>query len=113
MENQSFEHTPIIEVEKHSQTPATVDLSAHQIWEACLGIIRSKISNLNYKTWFEPIVPIKIEQNRLHLRVPSPFFFEWIEEHFYTLINESLGEASGTGLVAQYLISEDLQMLIH
>ena len=96
-----------VEPEKSNNINTTLDLQAHQIWEDCLVIIRGKISNLNYKTWIEPIIPLKLDQNRFLLKVPSSFFFEWIEEHFYAIINESLCRAAGAEVVAQYIIAEE------
>lgn len=94
------------EIEKTTKT-AVLDLSAQQIWQDCLNILRTKLSNLNFKTWIEPIVPLKIEQNNFFLQVPSPFFFEWIEEHFYKTISDSLAQAYGKEISVQYIISQD------
>ncbi|TAK64838.1 MAG: chromosomal replication initiator protein DnaA [Bacteroidetes bacterium] len=106
METEYFTLNPVQEVEQHAPQ-TTIDLTAHQIWQDCLSIIQGKVSNLNYKTWFEPIIPLKFEQNRFYLQVPSSFFFEWIEEHFYALINDTLSRAAGAEISAQYIISPD------
>ncbi len=106
METQEISVKTSPEVERISK-PAVLDLSAHQIWEDCLNILRNKVSNLNFKTWIEPIVPLKIEQNNFFLQVPSPFFFEWIEEHFYKTINDSLTQAYGKEISVQFIISQE------
>jgi len=36
---------------------------ANQTWERCLTIIKGQISSLSYKTWFQPIVPIRLNEN--------------------------------------------------
>ncbi|MBI3189694.1 MAG: chromosomal replication initiator protein DnaA [Ignavibacteriales bacterium] len=106
METQNINVNIVSDVEKPNRIN-TLDLSAHQIWEDCLTILRNKVSNLNYKTWIEPIIPLKVEQNGFLLQVPSPFFFEWIEEHFYKTINEALVQAAGIEIATQYIISQE------
>ncbi|MBI3195569.1 MAG: chromosomal replication initiator protein DnaA [Ignavibacteriae bacterium] len=106
METQELSVNISSEIEKPTKT-AVLDLSAQQIWQDCLNILRNKLSNLNFKTWIEPIVPLRIEQNNFFLQVPSPFFFEWIEEHFYKTINDSLAQAYGKEIPVQYIISQD------
>ena len=64
-------------------------------WERCLQIIRENISPLTYKTWFEPIKPVHLEGDQLTIQVPSQFFYEWLEEHYYAIIQRSLENVIG------------------
>ena len=43
-----------------------------------------------YKTWFEPIVAVKLTDNALSIQVPSKFFYEWLEEHYVKLLKVAL-----------------------
>ena len=52
-----------------------------QVWERCLTIIRDIIEWQPFKTWFEPIKPIKLKGEVLTIQVPSQFFYEYLEEH--------------------------------
>ena len=47
------------------------------VWNNCLKIIRGNLNYQSYKTWFEPIIPIKLENDVLTIQVPSQFFYEW------------------------------------
>ena len=47
------------------------------LWNRCLNIIRDNVPDTTYKTWFEPIVPLKYEDHALTIGVPSPFFYEF------------------------------------
>ncbi|HEY4643347.1 MAG TPA: DnaA N-terminal domain-containing protein, partial [Bacteroidota bacterium] len=49
------------------------------VWKKCLAVIGENINEQSFKTWFEPIVPVGLEENRLTIRVPSQFFYEWLE----------------------------------
>lgn len=71
---------------------------AKQAWAQCLLIIKEKVSSLSFKTWFQPIVPIRLNNKELIIQVPSQFFYDWIEEHYDSLLQEAvlvvLGESS-------------------
>ncbi len=43
------------------------------VWENCLKIIHDNVHYQSYKTWFEPITPVKLENNVLTIQVPSQF----------------------------------------
>ena len=49
------------------------------IWNNCLTVIKDNVSIQAFKTWFEPIKPIKLKANVLTIQVPSQFFYEWLE----------------------------------
>lgn len=44
------------------------------VWNNCLNVIKDNIPQISFKTWFEPIVPLKIESDVLTIQVPSAFF---------------------------------------
>jgi chromosomal replication initiator protein len=66
------------------------------VWDNCLQIIRRNVNGQSFKTWFEPIRPIRLENNALTIQVPNKFFYEWLEEHYVALlkltIRKELGE---------------------
>ena len=56
-------------------------------WGKCLKVIKDNVSLQAYKIWFEPIIPIKLENSILTIQVPSHFFYEWLEEHYIKLLS--------------------------
>ena len=40
-----------------------MEANANKIWSNCLIFIKDNIQPQAYKTWFEPIVPVKISEN--------------------------------------------------
>ncbi|HON18579.1 MAG TPA: chromosomal replication initiator protein DnaA [Salinivirgaceae bacterium] len=66
-----------------------------EIWEKCLAIIRDNLPEATYKTWFEPIVPVKIENGDLLIQVPSMYYVEYLEEHFISLLKKTLRRVIG------------------
>jgi chromosomal replication initiator protein len=74
------------------------------VWRQCMTLVRERVNSLSFKTWLEPIVPLRIEGSRFFVRVPSQFFYDWIEEHYYSLINELLTRVMGTEMIIGYEI---------
>jgi chromosomal replication initiator protein len=74
------------------------------IWNACLIVIKDNIPLQAYKTWFEPIIPIKLENNILMIQVPSHFFYEWLEEHYITLLKKVIKKELGNEGRLEYSI---------
>jgi chromosomal replication initiator protein len=64
--------------------------TATSVWNNCLTFIKDNIKPQAYKTWFEPIKPIKVAGEALTIQVPSKFFYEWLEEHYIKLLRVAL-----------------------
>src|SRR5437899_8434895 len=82
------------------------------IWSECLQNIRKRVNNQNFKTWFEPITPLKFESNVLYLEVPSQFFSEWLEEHYYSLLNEVVTQSMRKEVSIEYVINSEERALM-
>jgi len=74
------------------------------IWDNCLEFIQDNISSQSYKTWFTPIKPLKLKGQTLNIQVPSRFFFEWIEEHYISLLKTAIRRELGEDAKLMYSI---------
>src|SRR5699024_5719888 len=79
-------------------------ISADSVWEQCLDIIKDNISYQKYKSWFEPISPVRIENNTLTIQVPSQFWYEWLEEHYYKMLRSTLQKVLGENGKLEYSV---------
>src|SRR5437016_1581567 len=75
-----------------------------QIWENCLKVIRDNVNLQSFKTWFEPIKPVRLEGKILTIQVPSLFFYEWLEEHYVNLLKKTIKKELGPGAKLEYNI---------
>jgi len=91
----------------HAAASAPKTDFARNVWNACLEIIKSKINNQAFKTWFTPITPIQFSDNELTIEVPSQFFYEWIEENYSSYLKDALKEILGTEGRLMYSIVMD------
>lgn len=77
------------------------------LWENCLSVISDNVPLQAYKTWFEPIKPIKLKANVLTIQVPSQFFYEWLEEHYVVLLRKIIRKEIGPDAKLEYSIIMD------
>ncbi|HUQ97411.1 MAG TPA: chromosomal replication initiator protein DnaA [Chitinophagaceae bacterium] len=80
---------------------------AEQVWANCLQIIKDIVEWQHFKTWFEPIKPVTINENVLVIQVPSQFFFEYLEEHYINLLAKTLKRELGKEARLEYRIMVD------
>ncbi|MFT4806641.1 MAG: chromosomal replication initiator protein [Psychroserpens sp.] len=81
-----------------------MDVTAQTVWDNCLSFIKDNIQPQAYKTWFEPIVAVKLTDNALSIQVPSKFFYEWLEEHYVKILKVALTKQIGESAKLVYVI---------
>ncbi len=81
-----------------------MEITAQSVWNNCLSFIKDNIQPQAYKTWFEPIVAVKLTDNALSIQVPSKFFYEWLEEHYVKILKVSLTKELGETAKLVYVI---------
>lgn len=65
------------------------------VWDNCLQTIRKNVPNQSFRTWFEPIKPVGLEDHALTIQVPNKFFYEWLEEHYVSLLKMTIRKELG------------------
>jgi chromosomal replication initiator protein len=79
-----------------------------KVWENCLKVVKDNVSSQSFKTWFEPIKPVKLSGNVMTIQVPSQFFYEWLEEHYITLLKKIIKKELGaTGRLEYSIVMEN------
>ena len=79
-----------------------MDKTQESVWNNCLKIIKDNVPTISYRTWFEPIIPIKLENNVLTIQVPSPFFYEYLEEQYIDILRKTLRKELGSDAKLEY-----------
>ncbi len=77
------------------------------LWKECLKTFKQNVPEMTYNTWFLPIKPVELVNSTLRVQIPSQFFWEWIDEHYNTLINKTIKEVIGQNAKLSYVISEE------
>lgn len=78
-----------------------------EIWQEILDTIRESVNGKAFATWFKPIKPLKLEDTSLTIQVPSQFFYEWLEQHYNTVINNALSLTLGPEYKLVYSVVMD------
>lgn len=78
------------------------------LWKKCLAIIKEQVKPLTFNTWFSPIVPIKLENNSFVIQVPTQFFYEWIEEHYNSVLIGAVHKVIGSDIQVSFIVKEEV-----
>ena len=81
-----------------------MSVTAQSVWNNCLEFIKDNIQPQAYKTWFEPIIAVKLTDKSLSIQVPSKFFYEWLEEHYVKILKVALTKELGKTAKLVYII---------
>jgi chromosomal replication initiator protein len=88
-------------------------IDSQTVWDNCLHTIRKSVNAQSFKTWFEPIRPIHLDQHTLTISVPNKFFYEWLEEHYVHLLKTSVRRELGDKGRLLYHIPEGSKPVIN
>lgn len=76
-----------------------MDQTPESVWKECLEVIQDNVSRQSFRTWFAPLKALRLEEEgdtiRLTVQLPSRFYFEWLEEHYYGLLRKTVTKVIG------------------
>ena len=76
-----------------------MEKTPEQVWNECLEIIRDNVSRQSFRTWFSPLKALRLEAEgpllKLTVKLPSRFYFEWLEEHYFGLLRKTVTKVLG------------------
>ena len=87
--------------------PSRMIVDCMTAWQECLKIIKEHTGEQTFKTWFQPIEPIKLNEQVLTIQVPSQFFYEWLEEHYVQIIKQAIRDVLGPNGKLEYSVIVD------
>ena len=75
--------------------PQNVDV----VWQRCLSVLADQLAPQIYRTWFLPIAPVSLDEEEasahLKLKVPSRFFYEWLDRRYNKTLSEAVDAVVG------------------
>ena len=63
------------------------------IWNNCLTKLENEIPSSDFSTWIRPLQAIETDQ-QIKLLAPNKFVLDWVKQHYFEKINESVLEFS-------------------
>jgi chromosomal replication initiator protein len=58
-------------------------------WPEILDVVRQKVPQQTFNTWFLPLFPENSENGDLKVACPNHFFMDWFSEHHLSALNEA------------------------
>jgi len=79
------------------------------LWDKCLVLIKEKVTEQQYNTWFKPIVfeSYSVETRTLLVQIPSLYVYEYLEQYYTGFLNKVLTHCFGTNVKLHYRVVVD------
>ncbi|WP_019865497.1 chromosomal replication initiator protein DnaA [Methylovulum miyakonense] len=68
------------------------------IWDNCLAKLENEIANADFSTWIRPLQAVESD-GHITLLAPNRFVLDWVKQHHFAKIEESIHEFSNGNLV--------------
>ena len=81
-------------------------------WNRILEVLARRLPTQQaFDTWFQPVQPRRVSDEVIELEVPSLFFAEWIQQHYFEILNECVQDALGATPRIQFAIRPELALV--
>lgn len=77
------------------------------VWDECLKIIKDNVGEEKFNVWFAPLVPLRLKNGIITIQVPSPYFYEWLETNYLSLLRRVIKNQLGPTGKLQYSVVMD------
>ncbi|HUI36520.1 MAG TPA: DnaA N-terminal domain-containing protein, partial [Gaiellaceae bacterium] len=67
-----------------------IELTAEGLWSEVSGRLRGALNETTYRTWFDHVEGLELNDNEFVLAVPNDFTRDWIEGHFIGLLSAAV-----------------------
>ncbi|GAB6139992.1 chromosomal replication initiator protein DnaA [Methylosoma difficile] len=67
------------------------------IWDNCLAKLENEISTADFSTWIRPLQALETD-NQIKLLAPNRFVLDWVKQHYFSKIENSIQEFSNGAL---------------
>jgi chromosomal replication initiator protein len=71
---------------------------AKKTWVNILDYIKERINVQSFNTWFGSSQGVELKGDVLLVEFPNGFFIDWIQEHYYTILEEAVQHMNGNKL---------------
>ncbi len=77
----------------------------HEIWIACLAVLKDLVAQSIYKTYLEPCDVVSYDGRELKIFVPSDYYRQYIEEKLILALRRALNHVLGKQVPISYLVA--------
>ena len=76
-------------------------------WNSVLTEAQKRVRKQQFDTWFSNISFVDLEDNKLLLGVPNPFFRDWLRNNYINVIKQSVKAVTGSDVQVEFSLSGD------
>jgi chromosomal replication initiator protein len=84
----------------------SIELTAEGLWSEVSSRLRGALNETTYRTWFDHVGGLELNDDEFVLGVPNDFTRDWIDGHFIGLISAAVGDTTGRVRRIQLAVSE-------
>ena len=64
--------------------------SSNEKWESVLSLLRQEVSDYQFATWFQPLRPIFVGDNRIVIEFENKFILALVRQNYYIMIKNAV-----------------------
>lgn len=106
MADSGLENVDNLNAENNLQSAPSAG-EAQKLWSECLHVIKKRVNERTYSTWFLPVQPVSLSGKVLTLEFPNLFFHEWVDTHYGEVISDTVRGVIGGEARVEYTVSEN------
>ncbi len=66
-----------------------------EVWGEVLSSLKKDVPAQSFETWLKPTKALELSEDTLTVEVPNKFFKEWLQDHYFDLLTNSLEQVCG------------------
>ncbi len=78
---------------------------ATQLWDEALTILKQDVTAQSFETWLKPTKAVALSNEALTVEVPNKFFKDWLVDHYYDLLSETLATIISPEIKIDFVVS--------
>ncbi|MBU4304743.1 MAG: chromosomal replication initiator protein DnaA [Candidatus Omnitrophica bacterium] len=78
--------------------------NAVQLWSEVLSVLKQEIPAQSFETWLKPTRAVMLSDEQINVEVPNKFFKEWLLDHYYEMLCETLTRIASSQLRIDFIV---------
>lgn len=82
------------------------------VWNNIIEKLKVDLPRQSYLTWFKPLKAVSYDGKKLTLRVPSRFYYDWIEGHYSGHLRQAVADILGEKVEVSYTVEPNCREIV-
>jgi len=81
-------------------------LDQHIFWDRFLEVVKERVNNQSFNTWFKPLGIVDLSEDSLVISVPKSYYQSWLEEHYLSLLNSASQQLLDRSVSITFIVTD-------